>query len=42
VGRIPVTGDGDTAGSAAVIERSGGALEGVASDERGTFRRYWI
>jgi predicted acetyltransferase len=43
VDAVLVTCDDDNVGSASVIERCGGVLEGVVADpRRPAFRRYWI
>ena len=43
VGRLLVICDEDNVGSATVIERCGGMLEGTAVNENGTaIRRYWV
>jgi predicted acetyltransferase len=43
VDAVLVTCDDDNIGSATVIERCGGVLEGVVTDgEHAPFRRYWI
>jgi predicted acetyltransferase len=42
VNPVLIVCDDDNVGSATVIERCGGVLETVVTDDEGSYRRYWI
>jgi predicted acetyltransferase len=42
VNPVLIVCDDDNVGSATVIERCGGLLESVVTDDEGPYRRYWI
>jgi predicted acetyltransferase len=42
VNPVLIVCDDDNVGSATVIERCGGVLESVVTDDEGPYRRYWI